>query len=67
MSIVQPTPSSPDVDRIVAIDFLYGDVSSCRRCSGTDGNIRAELAAVEGVLRATDARVEVRRIHVQSV
>jgi Domain of unknown function (DUF2703) len=67
MSTVQPTPPSPEVDRIVAIDFLYGDVSSCRRCSGTDANLRAALAAVAGVLQATDARVQVRRIHVRSV
>jgi hypothetical protein len=51
---------------VVAIDFLFLDTSACGRCSKTGANIDLALAAVAQVLRATDARVELRRIHVQS-
>ena len=60
-------PPGSDVRRTVAIDFLFLDLSTCERCSGTGANIETALAAIEDVLRATGARVELRKIHVQSV
>jgi hypothetical protein len=60
-------PPGFDVRRTVAIDFLFLDLSTCERCSGTGANIETALAAIEDVLRATGARVELRKIHVQSV
>ena len=50
----------------VTVDFLYLDLSTCGRCSGTGANLDTALAAVEVVLRATGARVELRRVHVTS-
>jgi hypothetical protein len=67
MSAMNAAPPSPDLRRTVAIDFLFLDLSTCKRCRGTGANIEAALAAVERVLRATGAEVELRRIHVQSV
>jgi hypothetical protein len=67
MSTMNAAPPSSAVRRTVAIDFLFLDLSTCGRCLGTGANIGTALAAVEGVLRATGARVELRRIHVQSV
>jgi hypothetical protein len=67
MSTMDAAPPSSEVRRAVAIDFLFLDLSTCERCSGTGGNIETALAAVEGVLRATGTRVELRRFHVRSV
>jgi hypothetical protein len=67
MSTMNAAPPRSDVRRTVAIDFLFLDLSTCERCSGTGANIETALAAIEDVLRATGARVELRRIHVQSV
>jgi hypothetical protein len=66
MSTVNAAPPPPEVRRTVAIDFLFLDLSGCERCSGTDVNIDAALAALHGVLRATGGRAELRRIHVRS-
>jgi hypothetical protein len=67
MSTMDAAPPSSEVRRTVAIDFLFLDLSTCGRCSGTGANIETALTAVEGVLRATGARVELRRIHVRSI
>jgi len=67
MSTMNAAPPSLDVRPTVAIDFLFLDLSRCGRCRGTGANIETALAAIDDVLRATGARVEFRRIHVQSV
>jgi hypothetical protein len=67
MSTMNAAPPASDVRRTVAIDFLFLDLSTCGRCLGTGANIETALAAVEGVLRAIGARVELHRVHVQSV
>lgn len=67
MSTMDAAPLSSEVRRTVAIDFLFLDLSTCERCSGTGANIETALAAVDGVLRATGAGVELRRIQVRSV
>ena len=66
MTTIASPPQASDVRRTVAIDFLY---LICRHAGavGTDANIDAALAAVDGVLAATGTRVELRRIHVRSV
>jgi hypothetical protein len=66
MSTMDAAPPPSDMRRSVAIDFLFLDATQCSRCSGTGTNIETALSAVEGVLRATGARVELRKIHVQS-
>ena len=67
MSTMNAAPRPSEVRRTVAIDFLFLDLSTCGRCLSTGANIETALAAVEGVLRATGAQVELRRIHVRSV
>jgi hypothetical protein len=67
MSTMNAAPRPSEVRRTVVIDFLFLDLSTCVRCTGTDANIETALAAVEGVLRATGARAELRRIHVRSL
>jgi hypothetical protein len=67
MSTMSAAPRPSEVRRTVMIDFLFLDLSTCGRCLGTGANIETALSAVEGVLRATGAQVEVRRIHVRSV
>jgi hypothetical protein len=67
MSTVNTAPPPTDVRRTVAIDFLFLDASTCERCQGTGANLDTALTAVEGVLQATGAEAEVRRIHVRSI
>jgi hypothetical protein len=67
MTTIAATPQAPDVRRTVAVDFLYLDLSTCRRCGGTDANLDRALDVLDGVLSATGARVELRRIHVRSL
>jgi hypothetical protein len=67
MSTMNAAPPSLDVRRTVTVEFLFLDLSTCGRCTGTGANIETALTAIEDVLRATGARVELRRIHVQSV
>jgi hypothetical protein len=67
MSTVHAAPPPSEVCRTVGIDFLFLELSACGRCSGSDANIATALAAVDGVLRATGARVDVRRLQVRSV
>jgi hypothetical protein len=64
MSAAQPLSQ---IRRTVAIDFLFLDLSTCGRCQGSGVNIKDAVAAVEGVLQATGAQVEVRRIQVTDV
>ena len=66
MSTMNTAPPPSDVHRTVAIDFLFLDLSTCTRCLGTAATIQTALATLEGVLRATGAHVELRRIQVQS-
>ena len=66
MSTMNAAPPASDVRRRVAVDFLFLDLSTCGRCSGTAANVETALAAVEAVLGATGARVELRKIHVRS-
>lgn len=66
MSTVNTAPPATALGRTVAIDFLFLDMATCRRCQGTGANLESALASVEGALRATGAWVELRRIHVQS-
>lgn len=66
MSTMNAASPLPELRRAVAIDFLFLDLSTCRRCLGSGANIETALAAVEGVLRETGTRVELRRIQVRS-
>lgn len=67
MTTIDTAPPAPDVRRTVAVDFLYLDLSTCRRCGGTEANLERALAVLEGVLQATGVRVELRRLHVRSL
>ena len=67
MTTIAAPPQGSDVRRTVAVDFLYPELSTCSRCGGTDTNLDRALAALDDVLPAIGAQVEVRRIHVQSL
>ena len=67
MTTIAAPPQGSDVRRTVAVDFLYLDLSTCRRCGGTDANLDRALDVLEGVLRTTGTRVELRRVHVRSL
>jgi hypothetical protein len=67
MSTIDATPQAPDVRRKVAVDLLYLDLSTCRRCGGTDANLERALAVLDEILLTVGARVELRRIHVRSL
>jgi len=67
MTTIAAPPQGSDVRRTVAVDFLYLELSTCSRCGGTDTNLERALAALDDVLPAIGAQVEVRRIHVQSL
>jgi hypothetical protein len=56
----------PREQRTVAIDLLYGDLSSCGRCMDAAVNLEVALGALEGVLGTTGTRIEVHRTHVRS-
>jgi hypothetical protein len=66
MTMTNAAPEFSDVHRTVAIEFLFLDLSTCGRCRGTSASIDRALESIEDVLRATDTRVELRRIHVHT-
>lgn len=53
-------PTQEAVDQIT-IDFLFLDLTTCRRCVGTDQSLEAALDVVREVLAATGVAVEVRK------
>jgi hypothetical protein len=67
MSTPHAAPASAGMRRTVVIDFLFRDLSGCRRCAASGANVETALAAMEPVLSATGARVELRKTRVQSV
>ena len=50
----------------VAIDFLYLDLEVCTRCRGSAANLESALRAVQGVLEAAGADVQVTKTLVDS-
>lgn len=59
--------SLPGVPRTAVVDFLFLDLSGCERCQSSGASIEGALVALEGVLRGTGARVELRRTQVTNV
>jgi hypothetical protein len=66
MSTMDAALPPSEVRRSVAIEFLFLDASTCRRCSATGANLDTALDAIDGVLQATGTRVELRRTEVRS-
>jgi uncharacterized protein DUF2703 len=56
----------PQATRMITIDFLFLDLTSCARCVGTDQNLENALDIVRDVLDATGAAVEVRKTLVET-
>ena len=67
MTTIAAPPQGSDVRRTVAIDFLFLDLSTCRRCRARTPTSSARSPRSTAVLPATGARVELRRIQVRSV
>lgn len=59
-SCCSPTPAK----KVIAIDFLYLDLTVCTRCNGTDQSLEEALQEVGTVLRSTGAEVVVNKINV---
>jgi hypothetical protein len=59
-------PDTQAERRYLEIGFLYLDLRVCKRCRGTDANLKEAVAEVTQVLRAAGVEVGIRKIHVQS-
>ncbi|MGD9563107.1 MAG: DUF2703 domain-containing protein [Pyrinomonadaceae bacterium] len=53
-------------EKRVEIEFLYLDLESCDPCRGTDDSLEEALSEVSGVIGATGAVVDLKKIHVTS-
>lgn len=53
--------------RTLHLDFLYLDLSHCRRCAGTRAALEEALAAVGPALATLAIQVELRETHVTSI
>lgn len=60
------TDEAPPVARVLSIDLLVLDLTTCRRCLGADERLEASLELVRDVLSATGVEVEVRKTVVAS-
>lgn len=54
-------------NRTLRLDFLYLDLSQCRRCAGTRATLEEALAAVGPALATMGAVAELRETHVTSI
>jgi hypothetical protein len=55
-----------DPHRLIEVEYLYLDLDSCSRCSGTDHNLHAAIQALEPVFTATGTTVRLRSTLVNS-
>lgn len=58
------TPSQKE--KLITIDFLYLNLSTCRRCQGAETSLDSAIKEVSGVLEAAGFRVIVNRINITS-
>ena len=56
----------PQEGKPITIDFLYLDLSACRRCQGAETNLDSAIKEVSGVLEAAGFRVIVNKINITS-
>lgn len=63
----EPTlPSETSAPRVLELELLALDLSTCTRCVGTLANIEAAVAAVRQVLEVTGASVRLRKVLIDS-
>ena len=60
------TPERPLEKRRIDVEFLYGDLSVCTRCQGTEASLDDALDDVTRVLEPTGTEVVVHKVHVES-
>ena len=60
-------PIAGDKKETVKIDFLYLDLRECDRCKGTNQRLESALPVIAEALEASGFKVELQRIHVQSM
>lgn len=60
------TRSQGSTAKRLRIDFLFLDLTTCRRCRGTDQSLASALELARELLAATGTEVEVNKIHVES-
>lgn len=53
-------------ERQIVIDFLFLDLTVCSRCQGTESTLEEAISEVAKVLEATNVKVTVNKILVQS-
>jgi hypothetical protein len=58
------TPSQKE--KLVTIDFLYLDLSACRRCQGAETSLDSAINEVSGVLEAAGFGVIVNKVNITS-
>lgn len=54
------------INRTLKIDYMYIDLNTCTRCTGTDQNLEAALSDVANILNETGVEVIVNRVLVQT-
>jgi hypothetical protein len=58
----EPNFESSDCRKRLTVELFALDLDMCKRCTGTDANIRSALDAVANVLREAGAEVAVQRV-----
>ncbi len=60
-------PNNMQVEkRRLDIDFMYLDLSICKRCQGTESSLEEAIAEVSKILETTGVQVVVQKTHVKS-
>jgi hypothetical protein len=60
------TNKSNQDKKLLVIDFMYIDLSTCTRCLGTENNLEAAIKEASNILIATGVDVKVNKILVES-
>jgi hypothetical protein len=67
MQTRNPGPDSPESPRrVLEVEFLALDLTSCTRCTGTLANIEEAIAAVERVAEPTGTSIRLKRTLIDS-
>jgi Domain of unknown function (DUF2703) len=57
---------APQIRDTLVIEFLFLDLTTCTRCLGADRSLESALEVLRDVLEATGAKVEVKKVLVES-
>lgn len=66
MNTTVPAPTSPTAERVIDVELLAIDLSTCTRCTGTLANVETAIAELQRVAAHTGTTIRLRKLVVTS-